>query len=198
LETKICSKCNEEKDICEFGKDTTRKNGVSYLCKKCLIKKSNKYKNNNKEKILQSYSEYRKNNKEKMKISRIEYKKNNKEKITNYIRYYSNKRRKESDIVRLTENIRRRINHFFKSKNITKQNKTFEVVGCSPEFLKEHIEKQFTEGMSWGLMGKFIHVDHIIPLSSAKTEEEIYKLCHYTNLQPLWAEDNLRKGCKIL
>jgi hypothetical protein len=52
--------------------------------------------------------------------------------------------------------------------------------------------------MSWGLMGKSIHIDHIIPLSSANTEEDIYKLCHYTNLQPLWAEDNIKKGDKIL
>jgi hypothetical protein len=52
--------------------------------------------------------------------------------------------------------------------------------------------------MSWDRIGKEIHIDHIIPLSSAKSEDEIYKLCHYTNLQPLWAEDNLKKSNKIL
>jgi hypothetical protein len=70
-------------------------------------------------------------------------------------------------------------------------------LGCSPQFLKEHIEKQFSDGMSWELVGKYIHIDHIIPLSSANTEEELYKLCHYSNLQPLWAEDNLKKSNKI-
>jgi hypothetical protein len=85
-----------------------------------------------------------------------------------------------------------------KSINIIKNNSTLDIIGCTPQFLKEYIENQFTDGMSWELMGKYIHIDHIIPLSSAKTEEELYKLCHYSNLQPLWAEDNLKKGNKIL
>jgi hypothetical protein len=59
------------------------------------------------------------------------------------------------------------------------------------------MENKFTEGMSWDNQGKW-HIDHIIPLSSANSEEEIYKLFHYTNLQPLWAKDNLSKHNKIL
>jgi hypothetical protein len=100
--------------------------------------------------------------------------------------------------VKLTCNVRCRVKNFLNSKNIVKNNKTFNIVGCSPEFLKEHLENQFTNGMSWDLMGQQIHIDHIIPLSSANTEEEIYKLCHYTNLQPLWAEDNLKKSNKLI
>jgi hypothetical protein len=81
--------------------------------------------------------------------------------------------------------------------DITKKNKTFEIVGCTPEFLKEHLEKQFVDGMTWENRNKW-HIDHKLPLSSAKTEEELYKLCHYTNLQPLWAEENLKKSNKII
>jgi hypothetical protein len=61
----------------------------------------------------------------------------------------------------------------------------------------EYLGDLFTEKMNWDNYGKW-HVDHIIPLSSANTEEEIYKLCHYTNLQPLWAEDNIKKSNKII
>ena len=92
--------------------------------------------------------------------------------------------------------VRYRIWFYLKSNNITKKNKTFDIVGCSPEFLKEHLEKQFISGMTWENRNEW-HIDHIIPLSSAKTEDELYKLCHYTNLQPLWAEDNLKKSNKI-
>jgi hypothetical protein len=97
----------------------------------------------------------------------------------------------------LSHLVRGRIYTFLKLRNINKSIKTFDIVGCSPEFLKNHLENQFTEGMSWELMGRHIHIDHIIPLSSANTEDEIYKLCHYTNLQPLWAKDNLVKGTKL-
>jgi hypothetical protein len=88
---------------------------------------------------------------------------------------------------------------FFKSNNIYKTNKTFEIVGCTPQQLKEHIQLQFKDNMSWENYGYYgWHIDHIIPLSSANTEKELYKLCHFTNLQPLWAEDNLKKSNKML
>ena len=51
--------------------------------------------------------------------------------------------------------------------------------------------------MSWENQGKW-HIDHIIPLSSATNKDELYKLCHFTNLQPMWAIDNIRKGAKII
>lgn len=73
---------------------------------------------------------------------------------------------------------------------------TEELLGTDWQSLKNHIESQFVGGMSWENMSEW-HIDHIVPLASAKTEDELAALCHYTNLQPLWASDNLSKGAKL-
>ena len=93
--------------------------------------------------------------------------------------------------------MRSRLRNLYNKKNWLKTNKTLDLVGCSVEFLREHLERQFKDGMSWDNCGSW-HIDHIIPLSSANNSEEMNKLCHYSNLQPLWAYDNLRKGNKII
>ena len=71
-----------------------------------------------------------------------------------------------------------------------------EYLGAEPTMVKAHIEKQFQPGMTWNNHGEW-HIDHVIPLSSAKNEQELKRLFHYTNLQPLWKLDNLRKGDKL-
>ena len=145
-----------------------------------ILTKSRKYYKNNREKII----EYNKN-----------YIKTHKDTINK-----KNKIKYDTDILyKLKLSMRGRLNSFLKTKQIKKYNKTFNIIGCTPEYLKEHIEKQFIDNMCWNNHGLYgWHIDHIIPLSSAKTEEEMFNLCHYTNLQPLWAEDNLRKNNKIL
>ena len=72
-----------------------------------------------------------------------------------------------------------------------------EILGCDWITAHNYLECRFTEGMNWNNYGEW-HIDHIIPLASAKSNEELITLCHYTNLQPLWAFDNLSKGSKIL
>jgi hypothetical protein len=162
-----------------------------------MLSRVKKHYHDNKEKNLDKLrnnsKKYYRNNKEARLIYRKIYLKNNREKHNQYV-----KNRKTNDpIYRLSFVVRNRVRMFLKLNNLSKKNKTFDIVGCLPQFLKEHLEKQFIGGMSWENQGDW-HIDHIIPLSSAKTEEEVYKLCHYTNLQPLWAEDNLKKGAKIL
>jgi hypothetical protein len=70
-------------------------------------------------------------------------------------------------------------------------------LGCNYKKIRKHIEKQFQPGMSWQSHGGW-HIDHIIPLSKAKTESELYKLLKWKNIQPLWAEANLRKKDGII
>lgn len=74
--------------------------------------------------------------------------------------------------------------------------KTEELLGCTVEAAREHLERQFLPGMSWSNHGQW-HIDHIRPCASFEdlTRLEQQKACsHYTNLQPLWAEDNLAKS----
>jgi hypothetical protein len=207
METKICSKCKEEKEVCEFNKDSVRKDGLRGECKSCrkIIKK--KYYDENQIKILEKKKNFYENNKEYLKQKSLEYHYNNVKKIKERKKqYYQNNKYKfnEYNKIKYQTNVlykigklaRRRVYDYIFKNNI-KIEKTFDIVGCTPEFLKEHLETQFKNGMSWENQGQW-HIDHIIPLSSAKTEEEVYQLCYYTNLQPLWAKDNQSKGNKIL
>jgi hypothetical protein len=188
MEKKICTKCKIEKDICEFRKDKTKKDGLYSSCKECKLT----WRRENKELTNLANKRSRENCRERVSKYNSDYQKINKDRINKKNVF----RRKTESIFKLKSLIRSRMYNFITYNNITKRNKTCEIVGCSLEFLKNHIENQFTEGMSWELMGKMIHIDHIIPLSSAKNEEEVYKLCHYSNLQPLWAKDNLKKSNK--
>jgi hypothetical protein len=195
MEKKICSKCKIEKDVCEFYKNPKKENEARRTCKICMNKYSTSYSQNNKEKVHKIKQKYVDNNKEKVKKSKKDWFNKNTDYQNKWVIYKYN----NEPLFKLINIMRARTRLFFKSKNLKKQNSTLEIIGCAPVLLKEHLENQFTEGMSWDNHGQYgWHIDHIIPLSSAKTEEEIYKLSHYTNLQPLWAKDNLKKGDKIL
>ena len=214
METKICGRCREEKEITCFGLNKKTKSGYRSTCNECRKLESKIYREKYPEKRKQTLEVYYQNNKEKellrFKIYREENQDKRKETVKKYYetnkiiinkkqtilnkKYYNN-----DYFYKLKHLCRGRIADFLKIKNITKKNETFDIVGCSPRFLKEYLEKKFIEGMSWDNYGLYgWHIDHIIPLSSAKTEDEVYKLCHYTNLQPLWATDNLKKGSKLI
>ena len=115
-------------------------------------------------------------------------------------RHHVNKKKKHrydnDPTYQLTMRLRTRTRFAFLNSPFKKKSKTFAMIGCTQDKLFKHIEQQFTEGMSWDRLGE-IEIDHIIPLSSAQTEEELIALCHYTNLQPLWATHNRSKGAKM-
>lgn len=101
---------------------------------------------------------------------------------------------------KVAANMRRRVNQALKHQGTIKSNHTMDYVGCSKEELVKHIESKFKGGMSWDNYGlKGWHIDHIIPLCSydLTIDKNRYTAFHYTNLQPLWAKDNLKKGSVI-
>ena len=88
------------------------------------------------------------------------------------------------------------IRQAIKRAGYTKDTKTEQILGCKYAEFKTYIEKQFISGMTWSNHGLW-HVDHKIPLAIAKTKDKVLELNHYTNLQPLWAKDNMSKGAQI-
>ena len=162
-----------------------------------ILKQSKKYREENKELINNKYKEYYKENKEKLnKLSRI-HREQNKKYFSNYMSSWIKKRYSEDQMFRLKTNLRSRIYEYLKKGGYKKTKKTRDILGCSIYFYKKHLQKQFKEGMSWDNHGEW-HIDHIIPLASANTEEELINLFYYTNTQPLWAEENIKKSDKIL
>jgi hypothetical protein len=127
------------------------------------------------------------------------WRKKNREKINEKFKYYEKMRKKIDPKFKLIKTLRSRLGNALKRKHSIKNNTTLELIGCSPIFLISYLESKFTEGMTWDNHGKW-HIDHIIPCCSfnLENEEEQKKCFHYTNLQPLWAKDNLRKGGKII
>jgi hypothetical protein len=214
--TKICSVCEIEQDINSFHKNKNSLDGHKSECKECRKKESKeryvnnieyfeKYRKEHRDKINEKLSEWRKNN---PKYRREYYEKNYKKEIGYYkLNHEKNKKNqleyikkkyKNNILFSLKLKLNSRLHKVLKRNNFEKKYRFTEILGCNLEEFKVYFESKFTEGMSWDLMGKEIHIDHIIPCASAKTEEEMINLFHYTNLQPLWAKDNISKSDKIL
>lgn len=118
----------------------------------------------------------------------------------------SNKRHKQrmktDPIYRIKQNIRKRVKNFLFKRKTQKMTSLSKSVGCSSENLKKYLESKFQPGMSWDNYGSYNpnratwQIDHIKPIAAfdlSKAEEQA-KVNHYTNLQPLWAIDNMSKG----
>lgn len=142
---------------------------------------SRKWKDKNREKVLSKVKQWR--------IKNREYR-------NNWAKEYSKNRRLNDPIYKLSVTIRNLISGSIKRLGYKKNSKTYQILGCSFEDFQNHIESQFKEGMTWDNHGEW-HYDHIVPVASATTEEELIKINHYTNFQPLWAEENIRKGKKL-
>lgn len=107
-----------------------------------------------------------------------------------------NERMRHDPLAMVTRRARDLVRRAVRGSGRRKDSKTQELLGCTYEEFRRHIEMQFTRGMSWEKFNR-IHIDHIIPLATAKSPSDVRRLSHYSNLQPLWASENLRKGARL-
>jgi hypothetical protein len=174
--------------------------------------KQKEYREKNKEKLRAKTKEFREKNREKIKKEKQRYFQENKEKINEYRRKnkertklhrrkyhveYEKERKQTDPAYKAMKLSRRRIAHAMKRIGLKKETKigTFEQrFSCSREVFENRIASQFVNGMTWQNWGTLWQLDHILPLSCAKTLNEVLMLNHYTNLRPLLSIDNKAKG----
>jgi hypothetical protein len=206
---KGCCKCHEVKPATEeyFNRLKKSKDGLRYECRECRVKEYL----DDKDRIVEKSRKRYVLKKDIILIKNKEYKEKRKEWYERYFKNYYTEN-KETIKANSKRNIYKRLEkdmgfkllvryrtRLYKAlKGISKSKCTRELIGCSIKKLKEHIENQFKNGMSWDNYGEW-HVDHIKPcvMFDFTKEEEQKKCFNYTNLQPLWAEDNRRKHGKV-
>jgi hypothetical protein len=195
---KIWYQQNKEKRKQQYHQDKTQKQEYYQQNKEKILEQLKDYYQENKNQIRNNQTLYYQENKETLRKKSQEWYQQNKGKIFQY-----NKSKLKNPINNLQHRMRCVIGQCVKRiKNNNKSKNTLQIIGLeSWDLFREHIEKQWECGMSWDNHGKgknntTWHIDHITPISSATTEEEVYKLNHYTNLRPMWGSDNIRKSNK--
>lgn len=202
---KICKTCNATEDLISFRKDRR-------ICNNCLNKKKQKYYLSKHKETRQHQKEYRELNRDKINAQKREHYQLNKERlIKNSSDYKKNNRKRYNDLkinrkkndplyklrITVSERIRQALKYHL-AGTYKKKDSTIELLGCSIDELKTHLQNQFKEGMTWQNHGEW-HIDHIIPCAAfdLSKKEDCSKCFNYKNLQPLWAHENLSKADKV-
>lgn len=187
-----CTECGKEKQSSDFGKHKLGRDGLRPKCKECTRVYDAAYRAANADRAKLYRDQHRDD-------SRAYYKKwkiKNADRLRERSTIYVMNRRKTDPEYALVARLRRRIRSALSHKN--RSDRFWDLTGCSRQQLFSHIENQFSDGMSWNNSSLW-HVDHIMPCASFDlTDPAQQRRCfHYTNLQPLWARDNLAKGARI-
>jgi hypothetical protein len=190
-----CKKCSNKITTTWFQKNKEKKHAfdAEYRAKNREKRNAQKreHARQNREKILAYRRQFYQENRERLLDEKKEYAKKSRERLADY-----NKKRYDNILnARIRQNIAVRIRGVLKRQKAYKNQRTMEYVGCTVAFLYSYLESLFLPGMTWENKSEW-HIDHIRPCASFDlTDPEQQKQCfHYTNLQPLWAEDNLRKS----
>lgn len=175
-------------------------------CTYCARERSKKWAEDNADKAKLNQKRTYENNKEAIKTRSKKWAENNKDRVKEIKKLSQSKNKSKTESIRLDRKesdpvyaaalrARTSVANAFKTQGYKKNSKTQEILGCSFEEFKIHLEKQFEEGMSWDNKTEW-EIDHIIPISSAETEEDVIWLSKFTNLRPLWKEHNRSKSNK--
>lgn len=186
----------KQKEYRENNKEKIKKNKKEYYNPIETKKYNKKYYQNHKEYYAKKHKEYSLKNRNKISKNAKIWKEKNIDKVREYQRRDYEKRNKNY-IKKLELQLRNMLNQSFKRKKYLKSKKLETIVGLNSKEMIDYLLQTFKDnyGYEWDKIEK-VHIDHIEPLKYAKTEEEVIKLCHYTNLQLLKAKDNLQKNCK--
>jgi hypothetical protein len=223
MTTKVCKKCQTEKEVGEFPKSRGKcfpcyreqqraryTNNPDYFkgyAKKnrdenpeVIKKRKKEYTENNKEKIADYHRKYYEENKEHIDARTSEWINNNREQVNERHRAWR-EAHKDDTQYKMTCMVRKNIGRaltYIKRDELYITSK-LELLGCSLGEFKEFLEAKFADGMTWENHGEW-HLDHIRPLCSfdLSVPEQVRESSHYTNFQPLWAVDNLMKGSKLV
>lgn len=174
---KSCSKCGSEKEATEFYRDRSKRDGLDSQCKECQA----------------AYSAKRyERNSEKMKAAAARWYRENSGRVA----AYQKNRYQSEESYRLIKLMRARLLTALRKNQ--KEGVAVRNLGCSIERFREHIAAQFAPGMTWDNHGEW-HLDHVRPLASfdLTDDDQVRVACHYSNIQPLWAEDNHAKSRKF-
>lgn len=180
--SKVCTKCKIDKPYSAYVKESRRTIGITSACKLCINPAKNAKASTRRESLNAKGREYRKNNPEKNRARKLAY---------------HHKKMKECVLYRLKVRVKSRMHDVAKRK--TSKIKE-QLLGCTISEYKLYMEGLFQPGMNWdNNTHTGWHIDHIKPLASfdLADEKQLYAAFHYTNTQPLWASDNLKKKDKL-
>ena len=202
-EHKFCHKCATSLPHSSFYTNSARKDGLQTYCKSCMANTNassyvkHKKESNKKNLEYQRTSEKSKMYKRKWAKNKYDTDPAHREKIIKNAVETERKRLKTDMEFKLKKNLRGRFRDSLKRKKTNKSCSVIDLIGCSIYQLECHIEKKFEEYMNWSNYGNW-HIDHIIPCNAFDLNNEFEKRAcfHYTNLQPIWASDNIKKGDK--
>lgn len=218
VQEQVCKCCGISYPLTtDYYYRSNRKSGFQIVCKKCKSEIDRKYREEHAEQCKARSKKYYQEHKEQHYASGKAWKETHKdtvresgkrfyqrhkseirEKYGAYNQAYMKQRKANDPVFKLSLRVRTNINDAFRRRGHIKDSKCAELTEMSVKELTDHLLETFRNnyGREWDGV-EAVHIDHIIPLATAESIDDVKRLCHYTNLQLLTAEDNLRKNAKL-